>query len=166
MRSMHSLLIVLLLVVLGGCALPSPEETAGTTAPSAEKAAVDGTNAGDPAAVPDAQDPASARNPSEPETKRMRTGGPLPPERIAAPGGAPVEVDYGCRSDADCAVKNVGNCCGYYPACVNKDSPTDPEGVMARCDKEGMASVCGFPEIAACTCQRGRCEAKVAEALR
>ena len=57
-------------------------------------------------------------------------------------------------------MKNVGNCCGYYPACVNVDSPTDPEGVRARCAKEGRVSVCGFPVISACVCRQGQCEAE------
>ncbi|HEU0306665.1 MAG TPA: hypothetical protein VFR30_06825 [Lysobacter sp.] len=87
----------------------------------------------------------------------MRTGGPLPPERVDET--APVALDATCRTDADCTVKNVGNCCGYYPACVNVNSPTDPEGVQAECAKKGMASVCGFPEISSCTCSQGRCEA-------
>ncbi|WP_407060848.1 hypothetical protein [Agrilutibacter terrestris] len=69
-----------------------------------------------------------------------------------------VEVDFSCKRDADCAVKNVGNCCGYYPACVNRDSPTDPQGVQAQCAKKGMMSVCGFQEISSCSCQAGRCE--------
>jgi hypothetical protein len=67
-------------------------------------------------------------------------------------------VDYSCTVDADCAVKNVGNCCGYYPACVNRDSPTFPEQVRERCEAEGMMGVCGFPEITACQCVDNRCE--------
>lgn len=70
------------------------------------------------------------------------------------------KVDYACRTDADCAVKNVGNCCGYYPACVNKDSPTFPEQVRAQCEREGRMSVCGWREIAGCACVEGRCEAE------
>jgi hypothetical protein len=69
------------------------------------------------------------------------------------------EIDYSCKVDADCAVKNVGNCCGYYPACVNRDSPTFPEAVQQRCAAEGVSSVCGFPVIERCTCSAGRCEA-------
>jgi hypothetical protein len=69
------------------------------------------------------------------------------------------EVDYSCSVDADCTVKNVGNCCGYYPACVNRDSPTFPELVQQRCEAEGMSSICGFPTIERCTCIAGRCEA-------
>lgn len=76
----------------------------------------------------------------------------------ARPGDG--EVDYACRTDADCAVKNVGNCCGYYPACVNQGSPTYPEQVMEQCQREGRMSICGFREIAGCVCTEGRCEAK------
>ena len=68
-------------------------------------------------------------------------------------------VDYSCQSNADCAVKNVGNCCGYYPACVNVDSPTFPEQVKAECAASGKSGVCGFPSISACQCVEGRCAA-------
>ena len=63
-------------------------------------------------------------------------------------------------------VKNVGNCCGYYPACVNVNSPTDPKGVQAECAKKGMMSVCGFPDISSCSCKQGQCEAGAAQALQ
>lgn len=68
-----------------------------------------------------------------------------------------VVLDKSCKTDADCAVKDVGNCCGYYPACLNKDSPTDPAGVRAQCQSQGMAGVCGFPSISACQCNNGQC---------
>lgn len=71
----------------------------------------------------------------------------------------PIRVDASCRTDADCTVKDVGNCCGYYPACVNVNSPTDPAGVKARCASQGMMGVCGFQDIAACSCVAGRCAA-------
>ena len=69
-----------------------------------------------------------------------------------------VTVDYPCTTSADCAVKNVGNCCGAMPACVNKDSPTDPQGVQAQCAASGRMSVCGFADVTACQCVSGRCE--------
>ena len=50
-------------------------------------------------------------------------------------------------------------CCGYYPACVNVDSPTFPEQVKAACTASGMSSICGFPAISGCECVQGRCEA-------
>lgn len=81
---------------------------------------------------------------------------PMQPAAAALKAGI---VDYRCQTDSDCAVKNVGNCCGYYPACVNKDSATYPEQVRADCQREGKMAVCGFREIAACSCQEGRCEA-------
>ena len=66
-------------------------------------------------------------------------------------------MNYACQTDADCAVKDVGNCCGYYPACVNSDSPTFPEQVKADCAKEGRMGICGFPNITGCECVEGRC---------
>ena len=79
---------------------------------------------------------------------------PLPANRVRE---APV-IDYSCKVDTDCAVKNVGNCCGEMPACVNKDSPTDPAAVQSQCAKEGRMDVCGFREISSCSCNAGRCE--------
>jgi hypothetical protein len=79
---------------------------------------------------------------------------PLPANRVRE---APV-IDYSCKADTDCAVKNVGNCCGEMPACVNKDSPTDPAAVQSQCAKEGRMDVCGFREISSCSCNAGRCE--------
>lgn len=75
-----------------------------------------------------------------------------------SPSTTPVKIDTGCRTSADCTVKNVGNCCGYYPACVNVNSPTDPQGVQAECARSGAMSVCGFREISACQCVKGQCE--------
>ncbi|HEX7769963.1 MAG TPA: hypothetical protein VF422_08025 [Dokdonella sp.] len=77
----------------------------------------------------------------------------------ADPAASADTVDYSCRVDADCAVKDVGNCCGRYDACVNRDSPTFPDQVRADCAKHGMAGVCGFPVIAGCACIEGRCSA-------
>ena len=62
-----------------------------------------------------------------------------------------------CKTAADCTIKNVGNCCGYYPACVHKDQSVDPEAVLTRCEKEGTSSICGFPEISACACVESKC---------
>ena len=74
---------------------------------------------------------------------------------IAIPG----RVDYSCVVDADCTVKDIGNCCGYYPACVNRDSPTFPQQVLAECERKGLAGVCGFPSIQSCRCEAKRCAA-------
>jgi hypothetical protein len=81
---------------------------------------------------------------------------PTPPE---LPVQSEAEPDRSCKVDTDCAVKNVGNCCGYFPACVNRDAKTFPEQVKADCAREGMSSICGFQEISACECVENRCEA-------
>lgn len=85
-------------------------------------------------------------------------------ETASAPAAASDDVDatslrigVQCETDADCAVKDVGSCCGYYPRCVNKDSPTYPELVKAQCRKEGRASICGFPAISGCQCVAHEC---------
>jgi hypothetical protein len=127
--------LIALLLALTACAAPAPNGS--TAAHSASQAS-----------------PTPPARPSD-DGEYPRPKPPLP-SRDPAP---PVTVDYSCKSNADCSVKNVGNCCGYYPACVNVNSPTDPQGVQAECAKKGMVSVCGFPDISACTCNQGRCEA-------
>lgn len=81
------------------------------------------------------------------------------PGRIATDAVGATEVDTGCRTDADCAVKDVGNCCGAYPACVNANSPTFPDRVKRECEARGLSSICGYREIATCACVAGQCTA-------
>lgn len=100
-----------------------------------------------PAATPVAPAPATPRKPPP------RMSDPLPPDVLPAPAA----LDRSCRISADCTVKDVGNCCGAYPSCVNRNSPTDPAGVQAECAKRGMASACGFPDVSGCECVEGRC---------
>jgi hypothetical protein len=76
----------------------------------------------------------------------------------SAPEAIP-EPDRSCQVDADCAVKDVGNCCGYFPACVNTQAQTFPERVKAACSAQGLSSICGFEDISACACIEGRCAA-------
>jgi len=139
---MRSAWLVLMLAALAACAAPTPN---GAAQSGSQAAPVDDTTAS-------AQE-AAGKAPATPK-RPMRTGGPQRAVRIDADA-----IDATCKTDADCTVKNVGNCCGYYPACVNVDSPTDPKRVQAECTKKGMASVCGFPEISSCTCNQGHCEA-------
>ncbi|MDG2526345.1 hypothetical protein P6166_13370 [Stenotrophomonas sp. HITSZ_GD] len=84
------------------------------------------------------------------------------PRPSSAAAAAPVNLS--CRTDADCTVKNVGNCCGAAPACVNVDSPTDPAAVMAQCQASGRMSVCGSPAITGCQCVQGQCSAAASSA--
>lgn len=67
-----------------------------------------------------------------------------------------------CQTDAQCTVKNVGNCCGEFLACVHVDQPVDAAAVKRRCEAEGLSSICGHRDIAACRCDSGRCVESVA----
>ena len=155
------------LITVAGCA-PATDEpvaqaasvsvatpaTVATSAPVATSATA-ATSA--PAAVPEsAVTPASAASPA-----LVASPTPAPqaaqraPAQLLTKGG----VNYACSVPADCAVKDVGNCCGYYPACVNKDSPTFPDQVKAQCANTGMSSVCGFQDVGGCDCIEGRCTA-------
>lgn len=96
---------------------------------------------------------------SGPEAEATPAPTPVPDDGTAAGHGQVPTLDTSCRVDSDCTVKDVGNCCGTFPACVNVDSPADPQAVMAECQRSGMASVCGFREIQACACVASRCEA-------
>ena len=80
-----------------------------------------------------------------------------PPRLLGPPVKVTDIVDYSCHADTDCAVKDIGNCCGKYPACVNRDSPTFPDRVRAECAKNHTVGTCGFPVIEACACVEGRC---------
>ena len=135
MTHFRSLAAAMLLALLAACAAPGAQESVGgQPEPSGNDAPV-------PAQPTAAAEPVQAPAPARPGTD------------------ATAIVDRSCRSDSDCAVKNVGNCCGYYPACVNKDSPTDPAAVQAQCKASGMMSVCGFADISSCRCNAGTCEA-------
>ena len=96
------------------------------------------------------------------------TTGAQPPQQPASAPATPVAdavdiapgtPDRSCKVAGDCAVKNVGNCCGYFPACVNKDSAVDPDAVRAECERSGTSSVCGWKDIQACDCVQDQCRA-------
>ncbi|KLI99636.1 hypothetical protein [Luteimonas sp. FCS-9] len=105
---------------------------------------------------------AACAAPRTPGTDASRVPAGAPPALTA---GDPLAPDTGCSVDADCTVKNVGNCCGAYPACVNRDAAVDPQAVAADCAARGLASVCGFREIEACRCVSNRCEPAPMNAL-
>ena len=64
---------------------------------------------------------------------------------------------YYCEKDADCEVKDVHNCCGYYPRCVNIAHEPDIEAVKKECEEKGFFGVCGFPDITECECRDNKC---------
>ncbi|HEY0502668.1 MAG TPA: hypothetical protein VGD42_04150 [Lysobacter sp.] len=108
-------------------------------------------------------DRAQAAEPAKAEVASQDAPEARPSPSPAPAAGAPVRIDRSCRGDADCTVKNVGNCCGALPACVNVASPTDPEGVQRECARSGRMSVCGFKPVEGCQCVQGQCKDKVAE---
>lgn len=132
-RSAVALLAALLLSLLAACSAPAPTPAAdsATAAPAAA------------APAPEAAPPAAPF--------------PTPGQRSEALEPLAIDMDLSCASDNDCVVKNVGNCCGQYNACVNRGSPADPSAVMAQCAKEGKMSMCGSPVIAGCACVQGQC---------
>lgn len=114
----------------------------------------------EPAPQTDAASPAAAPAPAA----AAETPVPAPAAQFPAPGmhsealePVAIAMDLSCTSDSDCVVKNVGNCCGQFNACVNRGSPADPSAVMAQCAKEGKMSMCGSPVIAGCACVQGEC---------
>lgn len=67
-------------------------------------------------------------------------------------------IDYSCSNDDECVIKDVHNCCGYYPECVNLKTEVRTDLVNSFCEKESLTSVCGFESISGCKCVSGRCE--------
>jgi len=149
-RSIARLLAAMAIACLLAACAGQTGDAAGTPEAGAEPVAAD-AGAGRDATTGDAPPAAPPGPPADLVPPRMSD--PLPPEVLPEPAA----LDRSCRSDADCTVKNVGNCCGYYPSCVNVNSPTDPAGVQAECAARGMSSVCGFPEVSGCRCVSGQC---------
>ena len=151
MRRLSALPLLVSALLLVACAAPAPGTDAALPSPTTVRS--DAAAAETPAVVAPRPDAPPGAKPAPPMSD------PLPPQRVPdrATGNRAVQIDASCRTSADCTVKDVGNCCGYYPACVNVDSPTDPRGVQAQCAKSGMASVCGFQEIRGCQCVQGQC---------
>jgi hypothetical protein len=67
-------------------------------------------------------------------------------------------IDYSCSVDSDCEIKNVGNGCGYFPNCVNKNAITDPDFIAEAYTRAELTSVCGFPSIDNCICVDNVCK--------
>jgi hypothetical protein len=72
-------------------------------------------------------------------------------------GGAASGDPFACEQASDCVVKDVGNCCGYYPRCANVNA------TFKRPDcSGGQAGVCGFPVIESCGCESNKCVSRQA----
>lgn len=164
MRPVSLAFAALIALSLAGCNARTASSDA-PQAPAAEPAASQPAALQPTALQPAASQPAASQPAapapaaaSPPAAQDLQL--PVAPRRDTAeiPGLDAANPSRSCTTDSDCAVKDVGNCCGYFPMCVNKDARTDPAAVRAQCEKDGMASICGFREISACQCVDNRCE--------
>lgn len=145
----------LLLATLGLAACGGASSGNGSASSDADGPAIEtGTAPPPPEMIAPGTTPPAADASGRPLIEQPLSNAPV----SAADAGPPGTVDYSCTTDADCAVKDIGNCCGYHPACVNVDSPTFPEQVKADCAKNDTMSVCGFRELSGCQCVDGRCQ--------
>jgi hypothetical protein len=143
MRLGHCALATLVAILLSGCTAPKPN----ADAPQAP-------------AAPSVSAAPAAPMPTTPKPVEAPAAAPAsrPPAIETLPGATAENPSRSCKTDSDCAVKNVGNCCGAYPMCVNKDARTDPAAVQAQCAKQGITSVCGFQEVSGCQCVKSQCQ--------
>ena len=140
MRTMAVAIGMIVMLLLVACAGPGDQSAKSEVAAS--------TPASAPTATPELT-PATAPETDAPITDGDDTVDRIPSDRVA--------LDASCKVDADCEVKDVGSCCGFYPRCLNKGTQTFPERVKAQCGKEGRVSACGFPAITSCECVQGKC---------
>ena len=129
-----------LCALASGCAQERPASVA--AAPDTERVT---------AANPDNSAPIS------PPTSVKDFGEPAPAHtKIEA--GVLAPLDASCAVDSDCEVKDVGNCCGRMPACVNRAAqPHDAAAVQRECERTGTSSICGFQELSGCRCEANLC---------
>lgn len=67
-------------------------------------------------------------------------------------------IDRSCEKDGDCIVKDVHNCCGYYPQCVSKKAVVDADKVRELCKQEKSMSLCWVDEPSGCACIDRKCQ--------
>jgi hypothetical protein len=150
-------------LLLGACAGAGPG-AAGTSAEAAAPIAPEpAALPPPPMAVPSAASAAAPSTSPPPQGSSAQAASASP---AAAAGAMPVTpaasaligaLDLSCKTAADCSIKDVGSCCGYQPRCVNKNAPTYPEQVKAKCAQEGRVSHCGMPTVTGCECLSGKC---------
>ncbi len=59
---------------------------------------------------------------------------------------------FTCNTDNDCAILNVGSCCGFFPRCANANATfTTP-----NCSSMTVGD-CGFAPIDSCRCELNQC---------
>lgn len=123
-----------------------------------------------PTSTGDVATPSAPRSPTASPAAPVESDAPVPTGPTRPPDVTPpvpprddpqssATLLTSCKADTDCEVKDVGSCCGYRPACVNRGARPDPAEVQARCAREGRVGICGFRDIQGCQCVSGQCEA-------
>lgn len=162
MRAFALALLIGSTFALGACSMPGAPDDETRLETTAGERAAPASNTSNEVDVPPPTPGGGRSAPGRPADVPLEAppmSDPLPPERMPDAAAAnPPTIDRSCRTSADCVVKNVGNCCGAMPACVNTNARTDPAAVQAQCAREGISSVCGFKDVTACTCVAGTCQ--------
>lgn len=70
-------------------------------------------------------------------------------------------INIECETNLDCAIKDIHNCCGYYPKCVNIEFETKVNLVRDLCKVSQKMPICGFQTINSCACINGRCVGEI-----
>ena len=70
-------------------------------------------------------------------------------------------IDYSCTSDVECTIKDIRNCCGYYPKCVNINSIPNQKLVIDLCEISESMPICGFQTINHCVCINNICQGTI-----
>jgi len=172
-RAVAAALAVLLGACLAACAPVAPAASPTVAAPSATSTATPVATVPAIAAAATATTlatQASTQADASPIASPAAAGGvtgsaphaDVPSPEVAPPTPKSARADDRCRSDADCAVKDVGSCCGYNPRCVAATSKPDPAAVRASCAADGRVGTCGFREPTGCQCTDGHCAALAA----
>ena len=68
-----------------------------------------------------------------------------------------LSINYTCEQAQDCEIKDVRNCCGYHPKCVNKNSIVNGTLVKELCEHGAQTGLCGFQDIKSCKCEKNMC---------
>ncbi|MBS3074963.1 hypothetical protein J4429_00730 [Candidatus Pacearchaeota archaeon] len=66
-------------------------------------------------------------------------------------------INYTCEQPEDCEIKDVRNCCGYHPECVNKNSIVNASLVKELCEHGAQTGLCGYKDIKSCKCEKNKC---------
>ncbi len=69
-------------------------------------------------------------------------------------------LNYSCNFNFECKIKDIHDCCGYYPECVNSNAKVDPDFVDRICGKEVRLCPLGVftSDTTSCKCINKKCQ--------